>query len=248
MIGIYSITNQVNNKVYIGQSINIEQRWRAHRSRAFNPNASDYEKPLYRAIRKYGLDNFEFKVIEICKEEELDKKEEEWIRYFAAVDPQNGYNLTYGGETGNPIKISEEESNQIIDLLLHSSETQQEIANKFNISQRLVSGINLGEYWVKEKLSYPLRKRKENHYCLSCGAKVSCGSQYCNHCAGLQRRKAARPNREKLKSLIRCKSFVEIGKMFDVSDNAIRKWCQSENLPSKKKEIKQYSDKQWEEL
>lgn len=248
MIGIYLITNQINNKVYVGQSVNIEQRWRAHRSRPFNLNSNDYEKPLYRAIRKYGLDNFEFKVIEVCREEELNEKEEKWIRYFAAVDPEKGYNLTYGGETGVPLKITEEESNQIIDLLLNSTKTQQEIADQFNISQRLVSGINLGEYWIKQDLSYPIRQRKEHHICQSCGKEISYKSEYCITCAGLLRRKAARPEREELKSLIRKSSFVDIGKMYGVSDNAVRKWCEKEGLPSKKSLIKKYTDEDWEKI
>ena len=55
--GIYKITNLANNKVYIGQSTNILKRFNAHKSRAFNPKNSQYESHLYRAIRKYGLDN-----------------------------------------------------------------------------------------------------------------------------------------------------------------------------------------------
>ena len=54
--------------------------------------------------------------------------------------------------------------------------------------------------------------------------------------------------RDELKKLIRSKSFCAIGKQFNVSDNAIRKWCKNYNLPTKKSEIKQYSDKEWEEV
>lgn len=55
-------------------------------------------------------------------------------------------------------------------------------------------------------------------------------------------------NREELKQLIRAKSFTEIGRMFNVSDNAIRKWCIKFNLPSKKSEIKKYSDEEWKNV
>lgn len=51
--------------------------------------------------------------------------------------------------------------------------------------------------------------------------------------------------REELKQLIRNQSFLAIGKQFNVSDNAIRKWCDKYNLPRKKTEIKNYSDKEW---
>lgn len=46
-VGIYKITNNINNKCYIGQSRNIEKRWRDHKY-------SNLDYPLYRAFRKYG--------------------------------------------------------------------------------------------------------------------------------------------------------------------------------------------------
>lgn len=58
--GIYKITNLTNNKVYIGQSKNIEERWSNHRKDSFNIKDVEYNSPLHRAIRKYGLSNFEF--------------------------------------------------------------------------------------------------------------------------------------------------------------------------------------------
>lgn len=78
--------------------------------------------------------------------------------------------------------------------------------------------------------------------------EISYKSKYCITCAGLFRRKAARPEREELKSLIRKSSFVEIGKMYGVSDNAVRKWCEKEGLPSKKNLIKKYTDEDWEKI
>jgi uncharacterized protein YjcR len=48
--------------------------------------------------------------------------------------------------------------------------------------------------------------------------------------------------------MIRELSFLEIGRRYGVSDNTIRKWCIAENLPSKKSEIKKYSDKDWKNL
>ena len=66
MIGIYKITNKINGKCYIGQSINIKQRWKGHRKDAFWLNGPDYQYPLYKAIRKYGIENFSFEVIEEC--------------------------------------------------------------------------------------------------------------------------------------------------------------------------------------
>ena len=51
---------------------------------------------------------------------------------------------------------------------------------------------------------------------------------------------------EELKDLIRIKPFTKIGEQYQVSDNAIRKWCDKYNLPRKATEIKKYSDEEWE--
>lgn len=55
-------------------------------------------------------------------------------------------------------------------------------------------------------------------------------------------------SREELKNLIRTKPFTQIGAMFSVTDNAIRKWCNKFNLPCKVSEIKQYSDEEWSKI
>lgn len=64
MIGIYKITNKINGKCYIGQSNDIERRWKEHKNSFSNPNVSDYESKKNRAFRKYGIENFDFQVLE----------------------------------------------------------------------------------------------------------------------------------------------------------------------------------------
>ena len=54
------------------------------------------------------------------------------------------------------------------------------------------------------------------------------------------------PSREELKGLIRTTAFTTIGARYRVSDNAVRRWCDKYNLPRKVKDIKSYSDKEWE--
>jgi uncharacterized protein YjcR len=54
--------------------------------------------------------------------------------------------------------------------------------------------------------------------------------------------------REELKQLIRTTPFTKIGEKYNVSDNAIRKWCIQYNLPTKKTEIKKYSNEEWEKI
>lgn len=70
----------------------------------------------------------------------------------------------------------------------------------------------------------------------------------CIKCVNLFKRACERPDRDKLKDLIRNKPFTEIGKMFGVTDNAVRKWCTIENLPKSKTLINFYSDKEWDLL
>lgn len=104
--------------------------------------------------------------------------------------------------------------------------------------------------------------------CKKCGKGISYGAEYCSECYLDMVRKnknkeeekenlflkdmdcfeKKRPEREELKYLIRNFSFLEIGRKFGVSDNAIRKWCKKENLPHKASEIKKYSDEEWENI
>ena len=86
MIGIYKITNKINGKVYIGQSIHIERRWKEHCRQSTNSVISD-------AIKQYGKENFIFEVIEECNQEELNEKEEYYIQLYNSIVP-NGYNVT----------------------------------------------------------------------------------------------------------------------------------------------------------
>ena len=94
MIGVYKITNNLNNKCYIGISTNIKERWKYHKNK-YNWSR-EYNKLLYRAFIKYGLENFTFEILEECKVEELSNKEKYYISMFDAYN--NGYNATTGGE------------------------------------------------------------------------------------------------------------------------------------------------------
>ena len=96
MIGIYKITNKINGNAYIGLSVDIKRRWKDHFQRYKDSSNKEYEKVLYKAFRKYGIENFDFSVIEECSLEELRKKEKYWIAYFDTF--HNGYNATEGGE------------------------------------------------------------------------------------------------------------------------------------------------------
>ena len=98
MVGIYKITNKTNNKVYIGQSNNLERRKKEHFN--WKMNNRQYIDEL---ISDLGVDNFLFEVIEYCSQNELDEKEKYWIEYYNSF--YDGYNRTKGGAGdfyGNP--------------------------------------------------------------------------------------------------------------------------------------------------
>lgn len=95
--GIYCITNLINNKKYVGLSSNILRRWGEHKRIPFNESSKEYNYPLYRAIRKYGLENFNFEILERnLDDKQLKEREAYWINYYDSV--HNGYNITEGGE------------------------------------------------------------------------------------------------------------------------------------------------------
>lgn len=106
---IYKITNIINNKCYIGQTIKTaEQRWKEHQSHAFGSHISDINKTLYKAIRKYGLENFTFEVLQdnIDNYEQLDKAEIYWIDFYNSFI--KGYNETFGGQKYHKILPNKE--------------------------------------------------------------------------------------------------------------------------------------------
>lgn len=94
MFTVYKITNQINNKCYIGSSTRVEKRWKEHRNAAFNPNSHHYNYPLYAAFRKYGIENFTFEVIkdDFSSLEEMSQYEHDMIIYYNSY--KNGYNQT----------------------------------------------------------------------------------------------------------------------------------------------------------
>lgn len=92
--GIYKYTNKINNNIYIGLSSNIEKRYQQHltASKQINPKMT-----IDKAIKKYGIENFLFEIVELCNENQLDEKEKYWIKYYNSYN--NGYNETVGGRS-----------------------------------------------------------------------------------------------------------------------------------------------------
>jgi group I intron endonuclease len=97
MYDIYVATNLVNNKKYVGQSIDKDFRWTQHKRDARN----GVKYPLYYSIRKYGVENFSLELIEkVETHEEANFRETFWIAELKTQNRQFGYNIKAGGAKG----------------------------------------------------------------------------------------------------------------------------------------------------
>ena len=93
--GVYKITNLETKEVYVGQSVDIVERWKQHCKNALGVGTSSATNKLYSSMQKYGLYNFTFEVLEECKSNELDEKEKIYISLY------DSYNFGLNGTKGN---------------------------------------------------------------------------------------------------------------------------------------------------
>ena len=104
---IYKITNNINNKIYIGKTNrDINVRFQEHIDSSNSINSPSYNYYLHRAFRKYGIENFSIDKIEEVSEELINEREKYWIKYYDSYN--NGYNLTLGGEGNTGWQPTEE--------------------------------------------------------------------------------------------------------------------------------------------
>lgn len=102
---IYCYTSKINQKMYIGQTISPHARHISHISSSkIDSKRKDSHLPFHNAIRKYGIENFKYRVLRICTssnlddlKDEMDKHERELISYYETTEPDKGYNLLSGG-------------------------------------------------------------------------------------------------------------------------------------------------------
>ena len=95
---IYRITHIDSDKSYVGQTVDLEKRWKEHCLAANNPDRYS-GKSLHYAMRKYGLEKFRIDVVEQCDDSQLNDREKFWIKEFRTnvVDGGVGFNLNEGG-------------------------------------------------------------------------------------------------------------------------------------------------------
>lgn len=152
---IYKISNNINNKVYIGETIQDDpyKRWRGHQA---SINSGKGCPLLRKAVLKYGIEKFKFEVLIICFDEDVYRFEKEYIKKYNSVVP-NGYNSNEGGDptinrTGIPHtkETIERIKNTLRQKYIDNPNLRQEIGNKVKEGMK---NINLSEK-IKEKQQY----------------------------------------------------------------------------------------------
>ena len=133
---IYKITNNLNNKVYIGQTIQKPiERFYQHCAKKCDKYILNMV--IHKAIFKYGKDNFTFEVIEEVPKQQLNEREEYWIKYYNSY--VDGYNSTKGGQKGNkPFKNID---NKAIIEQYQQGKSLRTIGKMFNIDKATVKSI-----------------------------------------------------------------------------------------------------------
>lgn len=85
IIGVYLIINKINNRKYVGSSSNIYKRWRTHINNSKSVTSKYYDYPLYTDFRKYGINNFEFVILETCSDKDKIDLER---HYYKSLSPE----------------------------------------------------------------------------------------------------------------------------------------------------------------
>lgn len=144
--GIYCIENLINHKKYIGQSIDIEMRWRGHKSELRrSTHINDY---LQNAWNKYGEDNFQFYILEECTTNIMDDRERYYIMLYNTVNRDYGYNLESGGSINKT--LSDYTKRKI-------SENHADVSGENNP----MYGVKMSENSINKTISHPNYKNRK---------------------------------------------------------------------------------------
>lgn len=124
--GIYMIQNKVNNKIYIGQSVDIESRWGNHKKEL--KSNRHHNSHLQNSWNINGEDNFEFTIICECDENQLSTFEQYYIFELMSYDRIVGYNNEYGGKSGRPTKEARKKMSESSKGKTPSEETRKKLS------------------------------------------------------------------------------------------------------------------------
>lgn len=178
---IYKYTNKINGKVYIGQTNNLQKRFNGHKSEAFNPKSKGYNLPFHCAIRKYGIKNFIYEVLEEIEDGEsqdfINDREIFFIDFYHSLTTENGYNLTMGGDgcPKPPLTYEEKLSRSKLFTGDEIKDIQQRLLNdeefddieeiyKPKLKRTFLVNINTGTNFYNPDFNYPLKKNARSKF------------------------------------------------------------------------------------
>lgn len=224
--GIYIIKNTINNKVYIGQSVDIKIRWYAHKQSAKNEKSQDANTYIHSAMRKYGIENFYLEILELCEYSKLSEREIYWIKKYHSYD--DGYNMTRGGESNKG-----ETNGRALLTEIMVREIRAAYGNKIPFREvyekykNTISKRGLGKIWHCEtwKNVMPEVYTDENRKWHATQAKKH---QDGNKSLGFNNRQRA-CSEEEIKRMRQLReeglSYEKIGRIVNRSSGIVRKYC-----------------------
>ena len=160
---IYKITNTLNNKVYIGQTIKtVQKRFTQHKN---NSNKEYFSQiVLYKAFNKYGIENFICEEIEEVPNDKLDEREKYWIEYYDSYF--NGYNSTLGGRTTQLYNWDTDDIIEKYMILKSARAVAKEIGCDHSTIDRILNENGVKRFTPSQQQSKPLyfKKKDEIHH------------------------------------------------------------------------------------
>ncbi len=159
---IYKITNMVNNKIYIGQTVKtVEKRFIQHKN---NSNKEYFSQiVLYKAFNKYGMENFKCEEIEEVPNDKLDEREKYWIEYYDSYF--SGYNSTLGGRTVSLYKWDVEDIIERYHQLKSARAVAREIGCDHNTIDNILNNNRVKRYTAAQRLSnHIILEKNEKKY------------------------------------------------------------------------------------
>lgn len=145
--GIYKITNTINNKVYIGKTINFQKRYIAYKAGFKKKDVRKINQYFLNSIEKHGPQSFTFEIVEVCPVEILADRELYWMTAHNSTDQTFGYNLRMDSSTG---MITHETTREKI-----SKRVKQEYANGTRSAEAV--GAFFSEMWKDDELKDQMR-------------------------------------------------------------------------------------------
>mgnify|MGYP002515768440 FL=1 len=136
---IYIIKNDINSKVYIGQTTRaLKDRWKEHLRTKCSKNENSML--IKKAIHKYGSSHFRIELLEVCNKASLNEREMYYIHLYNSY--HQGYNRTLGGQSGSkPIKLKNKQ-NEIVELYQYGFSIKY-LAQEYNVDKATIKHVLL---------------------------------------------------------------------------------------------------------